>query len=738
VATILHLTDLHLEAPSDYAGGNFKQKLVPAAQRPSRTQLIRDTVEALANSDRCPKLDCVIFTGDIPWQNSEKGWERFESVLEPLRTADKLPKNDHIIVTPGNHDVEWKLPVNDAEHYERFRRYARDPGYITPLLDEQGDFNEDGALTTDPSAHYLADSDLGLLVVPLNSSHYCGTYEPLKTLKDDELEKALTSIDKDTATRLRDELTAHRLHDVPRVSGPQMRAVRYLLEQAHQEIADAGLSEQDLVSVAAVHHHTLPVSEAEEFKTFESMPNLGAFRQFLVDARFDVLAHGHKHAAGAYWDRVHRSGAPLVERDRSMLVISGSTLASYQQGQEEVARLIEVHPNRRERFLDISKVPAVLGGGQLPNPLSTDRARLWKAEMAPPRECDLVTGSSVNDVYQRLQALFASRPEGSQIHHLVCEVEDAEDAERLPDGYPEDVPGDTTEERTSWLRAMVEWWQRDQTRLLDFLHFTHGQRIRRHGAAKIDQLDQAIQALRKDPDTTRAVISLIDPQVDALPTDRGVPSFSLAHLSIRRSPSNVAYIDCVGIFRKQDMRYWWPINVAELRHLQRIALKRLARPDLQPGIIVTYAALAHLRDDVPEVNVTAVDRLADDDETRLWSMAHLLAHPEDIDAAQARNDWQQVLDDLEPHDEYEPRPVLGLNLLSDRLNWLGSNNPDSVPARASHQLDVLEGAYEALTNEVGDPAHWRSQIKEALSELRTLIEETKPSAAGDTMEGTSL
>ena len=36
-------------------------------QRPSRTQLICDTVDALARSDRCPELDCLIVTGDIPW-----------------------------------------------------------------------------------------------------------------------------------------------------------------------------------------------------------------------------------------------------------------------------------------------------------------------------------------------------------------------------------------------------------------------------------------------------------------------------------------------------------------------------------------------------------------------------------------------------------------------------------------------------------------------------------------------
>src|SRR5205823_2062616 len=157
----------------------------------------------------------------------------------------------------------------------------------------------------------------------------------------------------------------------------------------------------------AVHHHTLPVSTAEEFTTFESMTNLGAFRQFLVNAGFEILFHGHKHSGGVYRDRIHRPGAPLAEPDRSLLVVSGSTVASYQQGQEEVARVVALHPGRRERFLDISKVPAVPGGGRLPDPLAQDRALLWNAQMPQPVESRLVVGRSVNDVYQRLQALFS-------------------------------------------------------------------------------------------------------------------------------------------------------------------------------------------------------------------------------------------------------------------------------------------------------------------------------------------
>ncbi|MGH7485037.1 MAG: metallophosphoesterase, partial [bacterium] len=535
-----------------------------------------------------PPFDVVIITGDIAWRNGEDGWSKFEDVIAPLRDAGKFPNEDHVVITPGNHDVQWGVPVDDSTHYTNFVNVARAKPYVTPLLDGV-DVDRDGAIIArDLNRHFLLDLELGLAIVPLNSSHYCGVYEPLKHFDDAELEAVLARLDAD-GDKLRKELESHRLFDMPRISGQQLRGVVTLLVRLRESVSQEGGDWRDIVQIAAMHHHTLPVGTSEEVKAFESLTNLGEVREFLAAQSFRVLTHGHKHAAGIYWDRIHLSKDPLNSPDWNLLVISGSTLGSAQQGQEEAARIVTVAPNRRQRSLAITRVPLVPVGGQLPNPLITERAELWRAEMGPAPVAQLISGDDADEVYQRVQALFAELDESSVICQLVCEIRTPDRSEQLPAGYPDDVPGDSPQERQRWFTDMVQWWQREETRLIDELHFTHGQRLRRYGDKHIDQLNEAIRVLQNDSASTRAVITLIDPLVDEIAIEsRKVPSFSLVHLSIRVTRAGGRYLDCFGFFRKQEMRFWWPINVAELQRIQATVIDKLSSPDLKPGSILTY------------------------------------------------------------------------------------------------------------------------------------------------------
>src|SRR5438552_3758149 len=117
MAKILHLTDLHLEQPGDYAGADPKTSAIPASHLPSRTSAIRNTLQALAASEEIEPFDAVVISGDISWKNQREGWEALRDVLAPLSDAEKLPAPGHIVATPGNHDVQWRLAVDDPAHY---------------------------------------------------------------------------------------------------------------------------------------------------------------------------------------------------------------------------------------------------------------------------------------------------------------------------------------------------------------------------------------------------------------------------------------------------------------------------------------------------------------------------------------------------------------------------------------------------------------------------------------------
>src|SRR5262249_28382449 len=166
---------------------------------------------------------------------------------------------------------------------------VRAKSYVTPLLDGI-DVDPNGAIVAaENRRHYLLNLELGLAIIPVNSSHYCGVYEPLKFVNEVELDGLLGRIGGDDAEKLRKELDAHRLFDIPRVSAQQLRAIVTLLDQLREEVAERGGDWRDIVQIGAMHHHTLPVGTSEEVKAFESLTNLGEVREFLAAQRFRVL-----------------------------------------------------------------------------------------------------------------------------------------------------------------------------------------------------------------------------------------------------------------------------------------------------------------------------------------------------------------------------------------------------------------------------------------------------------------
>ena len=75
---------------------------------------------------------------------------------------------------PGNHDVVWDKRPASHERYDRFLAATRPLGCTTPLIDGI-DFDEKTATLTGEAGKYphLATGEEAV-VIPLNSSNYCG------------------------------------------------------------------------------------------------------------------------------------------------------------------------------------------------------------------------------------------------------------------------------------------------------------------------------------------------------------------------------------------------------------------------------------------------------------------------------------------------------------------------------------------------------------------------------------
>lgn len=234
------------------------------------------------------------------------------------------------------------------------------------------------------------------------------------------------------------------------------------------------------------------------------------------------------------------------------------------------------------------------------------------------------------------------------------------------------------------------------------LRFNHGERIyRRFG----DQVERAAALLKARPETTRAVIELISPTEPRNTEDDFEHSLVPAFCFVQPVLSD-SKLDCIGYFRKQEMHYWWPVNVAELAAIQQRLVARLAEldEDVEPGRIVTVAAIAHSGPAMPRVAVPELD-LAVEEPDRLLRMAAVVYFPDGEGAAEAIADWRRMLKDLaEPMKGGALRTARsGPEQLLGHMTSLSRFGGDDAADRVRTALDDLVAIYEDKPEKITGP-----------------------------------
>src|SRR5206468_140699 len=123
--------------------------------------------------------------------------------------------------------------------------------------------------------------------------------------------------------------------------------------------------------------------------------------------------------------------------------------------------------------------------------------------------------------------------EQDTLRNLVCEIDDASDAETLPPDYPTAMtPG-----RQEWFTDLIDWWQLRQSRLVreTVLPFNHGERLRERWG---DQIARAANLLNHRDGSSRGLALLITPEETGLesgvdPPEQGTyPAFALVEFSL--------------------------------------------------------------------------------------------------------------------------------------------------------------------------------------------------------------
>lgn len=641
---VLHLSDPHLGA----ANVLDDQKDLVAGQPDLETseRVFLRTMATLESfvTDHGRPAACIV-SGDLTFRANPAGFKLFPSMLEQFSAL--LPEQrSQIVVVPGNHDVVWDAEPGSPERYKGFLDATREAGCTTPLIDGIDLDPESGKLrdTVEPGDHHLESDQL--LVVPLNSSNYCGVLtQPRGGLSEEEWTTALEPLGVERE-RLLADLRKSRQIDMARVSRAQIEALGNYFSQCGLEYSGASDSR---LRVAVIHHQLLPVSVHEERKAYESLINLGLVRETLRDYGFRLLLHGHKHKGGVYWDGLSIPDSRLTAQPANLLVVSSP--GEFNVGMP-VMRAVRLLGGPSGLNLGLDTIAGASAQRKKAHVISSQTVPLWRGvgEVDVADEPSIVAPNT-HSAYALLRSMFALR-DGKPHSNLLCLIEDPADARELPPDYP----AIGIEDRQAWFEELVGWWQKGRPELVarGLMPFNHGERIRERWG---DQIERAIRMLETREGSSRALVALVAPREtgrypdDTRDVEKGsFPAFAMAEFAIRRDGQK-AFLDCFGYFRKQEMQFWWPLNVAELAYLQNCVREGLGTT-FGTGRISTFAATALWEEVLPGVAVPIVDRYIESPE-RLFQMALAVAFPESASAEDKRT-WHQVLADLAGSENSQP------------------------------------------------------------------------------------
>ena len=682
---LLHLTDSHLRENEPLKEVDVKISSSIEIHR-TRENALKSTLQGvktwLERNGRA--LNGVIITGDGTLQGDSKGQVSLRNML--VDELNGLITTAQFVVVPGNHDIVAGSKPSSKERYECFLSAwpDSDPGFVRPYLE-----GVDDEYSLVDNRHTLTGN--GWVVLPVNTANYC---QLAPNDKINEIIDRLKPDHADWAEKIRKETS----FDIVRLSESQRSILKRLVDKY----------EGHHFRIACFHHHLLPINSREELKSFDGMTNLGAFRQILRDNKITMVVHGHKHSTAVYYDHIYDERDPNLPPHR-VFVVSGGT---FDTGLNEPARLIEID--------DCSHAPScriisfgIQQSGRSNNPTESATYQIWEGDQQQTGPVVLV-GASIDDLYPRVVQAADKMSDRA----LICVLDLYKDDIELP--IPRQYPYEENDaRRREWFSETVRWWQLSVSKIEARIPYLHGSRLRRFNGV-YNQIERIIELLKDDrPETSRAIAMVIDPMRDLHQRDKQFASFILVQFCKR--PQNI--LECIGYYRAQEFALWWPVNVAELRHLQ-LEVSKKAR--LQPGRIMTITPYPRVRtaDRQPtKVAVPLIDQWTDNHPVRIGQIAQAMATGEPNVGIEL---WERCLKDLEQaatefHPDGVPVALEGLRLLSAMLEALEPSHPARPLLKKLIRVNAIfsdnpkEQAFEG----------WKEDVSEVIADLRQLKQSSR-------------
>jgi 3',5'-cyclic AMP phosphodiesterase CpdA len=665
----------------------------------------------------------IVVSGDLTNANQPDGYAEFPGLLAELGSS--LPPEDRIMVVPGNHDADWSVQPRDRAKFKRFLDATRGR-YAAPLINgldyDQTNLNRRAGSRGAP--HPILELD-DVTLVAISSADFCGVLEQKSTTPWAQVVedyRAGDSSDQAIAARKQatDELRQLRLFDMARIDKRQIEALADRLKRTSFELAP---DEDARLRVAVLHHPIGPVTDREEIKAFDAMTNLAEVRNFLYDQGFHVVLHGHKHESYIAWEWLLPPSESLADGHPWRALILGAP-GDFVPG-ATVCRLIDVSPDRHRPVAGAPRIRVI----DVPGTRASEALKLEVAgpslSLAQPfvRSTDagtpwVVRAKSADAAYQQLVDLPATVEEPRPV---ITVIEEPESAWQLPSNYPEDRDA-------PWLTDLVTWWQLDEplaVRAFAGSDFNHGERL----YAPTDAIALAVEALP----SSKAVALLIDRGEAGHPAQE-FPALTAIQLHARRDGEGTV-LDVTGIYRKQDLALWWPVNMAELASIQRRALStahensQLRKP-VSAGRLIAIATIGVHDSVLPQMAGTVLDRAIDLRPEWPHRLAYLAAQPREGTQAE----WESALSDVGEREQGVVLiPSIGLERLTAALEMhqeIGSASHGFVKVveavkRLAADADAAIAAARADAAHP-DPDYWPDKLQteaaDVLAALRRVLQ----------------
>jgi 3',5'-cyclic AMP phosphodiesterase CpdA len=532
---ILYISDTHLK--SDYSSnGSIDQKVKLHGIHSSLEDDFLTLIDKYLNTN---PINLIVFSGDFIAGGDNTSHQEFSQKFFEIVEKHNISKK-HIIIVPGNHDIDRTFDPDTRDRYQYF--YESWKECSIPYLDG---INHDNSIL-------YKDEENKLLIIPINTANWSQS----QIVLDDSIQNFIDTI---SDYEIKKKLLSSFRYDPARISDKQFQ----ILEDELQSIDNL----QEYTKIIVQHHHITALDTKEEHKEMPDLLNVFQLQEFIMKYDIRLLIHGHKHTNKIFYHYLSNDSKP-----HKMLVISGKNLNN-----EDFFQELNIQNNDGASCLTITKWDKDLKGQKDINIYELFDSENFTNSIT-------LEDSDITKLYNKLCLKAADSKNKNK--QFICHLNLKNYTNNrfpIPIMYPVDNERQKLYEKE--IDKHVKWWQKESTIYEDITEL-HGPRLNKYNGY-INQIEYIKKQLEKDFHTSKAVATLIEPTKDFQSEERKFPSFISCQFIIREE-SQRKYLDIIAHFRKHEMRYWWALNIAELFWLLE-SVKKSLREEVDFGTITTVS-----------------------------------------------------------------------------------------------------------------------------------------------------